>query len=207
MSESSLWLETLDLYGPTHVEGLVPGQAVELEKKMYEAALSSAKEGYRRLSDLKVTASRRTDYLAEMLKDDKQMTKIRSRLVTAQQRIEVVESRKKKQAQKKFAKQMKAAKIEKRKEQKLEERLAKPSTKDFGKDDALAGDAKAAKDARKAKFGKSAKKGNFKKGGGKGAKGGKPKFGGNPKFGGSKQSKISAGKGGKRQAMAGRRRK
>lgn len=116
MSESAQWLETLDLYGPIDMEGLSVEQSVELEKRMYQAALLSAKEGYRRLSDLKVAASRRTDYLAEMLKDDRQMTKIREHLVTAQQRIEIVESRKKKQAQRKFAKHMKAV----RKNQKTE---------------------------------------------------------------------------------------
>lgn len=194
MSEPSLWLETLDLYGPTHAEGLGPDQAVELEKKMYEAALLSVKEGYRRLSDLKVAASRRTDYLAEMLKDDRQMTKIRARLVTAQQRIEVVESRKKKQAQRKFAKQMKAAKIEKRKQEKLEDRLSKPSNKTIGKDDTTPAGSKAAKDARKAKFGKSSKKGSSKKHGK-----GKPT--------GPKHSRGPAGKSNKKQAASGRKRK
>jgi rRNA-processing protein EBP2 len=116
MSESALWLETLDLYGPIDVEGLSVEQSAEIEKRMYQAALISAKEGYKRLSELKVPASRRPDYLAEMLKDDRQMTKIRENLVVAQQRIEAVESRKKKQAQRKFAKQIKAV----RKNQKTE---------------------------------------------------------------------------------------
>jgi rRNA-processing protein EBP2 len=129
MSTSLQWIETLDLYGPTHAEGLKPDQSVELEKKMYEAALNSVKAGYQLLSQLKVPASRRPDYFAEMLKDDKQMTKIRSRLVTAQQRIEAVEERKKKQAQRKFSKQLRAAKIEKKKEFKTAEKISKLSEK------------------------------------------------------------------------------
>ena len=77
MSAPLQWIETLDLYGPTNADGLKPDQGAELEKAMYDAALISVKEGYRRLSQLKVPASRRPDYLAEMLKDDKQMTRIR----------------------------------------------------------------------------------------------------------------------------------
>ena len=118
------WIEHLDLYGESHFDDLKPDQAVELEKRMYEAALLSAKEGYRRLSAMKVPASRRPDYYAEMLKDDRQMTKIREKLVVAQQRIEAVETRKNKQAQRKFSKQLKAAKIEKRKLEKANEKAS-----------------------------------------------------------------------------------
>ena len=139
MSQSTVWLETLELNGSIDVEGLSPDQGVELEKRMYESALLSAKEGYRRLSELKVPASRRVDYLAEMLKDDRQMTKIRTKLVTAQQRIEVVESRKKKQAQRKFSKQLKAAKIEQRKQKKTEEKLSKTTSKAIDKRETLNG--------------------------------------------------------------------
>ena len=133
MSTQMQWIETLDLYGPTYIDGLKPEDSAELEKKMYEAAVISVKEGYRRLAALKVPASRRADYFAEMLKDDKQMTKIRTQLVTAQQRIEAVESRKKKQAQRKFSKQLRAAKIEKRKEEKISEKLSKPAMKSIDK--------------------------------------------------------------------------
>ena len=147
MSTSMQWIETLDLYGPTQCEGLKPEDSAELEKKMYEAALLSVKEGYRRLAALKVPASRRPDYYAEMLKDDRQMTKIRTQLVTAQQRIEAVEARKKKQAQRKFAKQLRAAKIEKKKQDKIAEKLAKPSMKSIDK--------KADRDDKNKKGGKS----------------------------------------------------
>ena len=133
MTASLQWIETLDLYGPTHVDGLNPDQSVELEKKMYEAALSSVKAGYLRLSQLKVPASRRPDYFAEMLKDDKQMTKVRSKLVVAQQKVDAVEARKKKQAQRKFAKQLRAAKIEKKKELKTAEKLSQTSAKTIDK--------------------------------------------------------------------------
>lgn len=127
------WIETLDLYGPSLVEGLKPDQSAEIEKKMYEAAVSSVKVGYHLLSQLKVPASRRSDYFAEMLKSDKQMSKIRARVVTAQLRVEAVESRKKKQAQRKFSKQLRAAKIEKKKEMKIEEKLSKTSAKSIAK--------------------------------------------------------------------------
>lgn len=140
MSDSMQWIETMDLNGPTNAEDLSPENPAELEKKMYEAALLSVKEGYRRLAILKVPASRRPDYYAEMLKDDKQMSKIRSQLVVAQQKIEAVESRKKKQAQRKFAKQMRAAKIEKKKQEKIAVKLAKPSMKTIDKKAAMDGD-------------------------------------------------------------------
>lgn len=123
------WIETLDLYGPTHAEGIKVDQGAELEKAMHDAALASVKEGYRRLSQLQVPASRRLDYFAEMLKTDKQMAKIRKSLVEVQQRIEAVEGRKKRQAQKKFSKQLKAAKIEKKKAEIIEKKNAKPMLK------------------------------------------------------------------------------
>ena len=167
MSESLQWIETLDLYGSLNADGITPDQSAELEKRMYEAASMSVKEGYRRLSLLKVPASRRPDYYAEMLKDDKQMTKIRTQLVVAQQRIEAVETRKKKQAQKKFSKQLKAAKIEKKKQKKVEEKMQKPVMKSIDKREALNSD----RDGKKKGF----KKGAFQKGskGPKGSKGSK----------------------------------
>jgi rRNA-processing protein EBP2 len=177
MTESVTWLETLDLYGPSNCDGLGPDQAVELEKRMYEAALLSSKEGYRRLSELKVPASRRLDYLAEMLKDDRTMTKIRANLVTAQQRIEAVESRKKKQAQRKFGKQLKAAKIEERKQKKLADKLSKPEHKPIEKEnqrrDTVKSKGGSKQRTSKFKFGnKNQQKGaGNKKGGFKGPKG------------------------------------
>lgn len=197
MSESLQWIETLDLYGPLNAEGITPDQSAELEKRMYEAASESVKEGYRRLSTLKVPASRRTDYYAEMLKDDKQMTKIRAQLVVAQQRIEAVEARKKKQAQKKFSKQLKAAKIEKKKQQKVEEKMHKPVMKSIDKKEALNSDRPGFK---KGGFKKnSSQKGGFKNGGFKKSsaqKGGKP-FGGKSKFSGSAKKGSKPMKGGK----------
>jgi rRNA-processing protein EBP2 len=172
MSTPLQWIETLDLYGPTNADGLKPDQASELEKRMYEAALASAKEGYRRLSILKVPASRRTDYFAEMLKDDKQMTKIRTQLVTVQQRIEAVETRKKKQAQRKFAKQLKAAKIEKKKEEKAESKMKKPTLKSADKKEFRSGGQKGFRGSTGAK--KSISKGGkpfSSKGKGSGGKG------------------------------------
>ncbi len=133
------WIETLDLYGPTHAEGLKVDQGAELEKAMHDAALASVKEGYRRLSLLQVPASRRLDYYAEMLKTDKQMAKIRKFLVEAQQRIEAVEGRKKRQAQKKFSKQLKAAKIEKKKADIVEKKSAKPMLKSSERKDMVGG--------------------------------------------------------------------
>ena len=197
MSESLQWIETLDLYGTLNAEGISPDQSAELEKRMYEAASESVKEGYRRLSVLKVPASRRTDYYAEMLKDDKQMTKIRAQLVVAQQRIEAVEARKKKQAQKKFSKQLKAAKIEKKKQQKVEEKMHKPVMKSIDKKEAL--------NSERPGFKKGGKKGGFKSGGfkknssQKGGKsfGGKSKFSGAAKKGGKPMKAGKPMKGGK----------
>jgi rRNA-processing protein EBP2 len=199
MTASMEWIETLDLYGPTLAYDIKPDQTIELEKKMYEAALLSAKEGYRRLSALKVPASRRTDYYAEMLKDDKQMTKIRTQLVTAQQRIEAVEARKKKQAHRKFSKQMKAAKIEKRKQEKINEKVAKDNMrKESAKKVTSHDDTGASKrgrgsirkgDSKRTKSGNQAKGSKFGK---------SMKFGGKPKGGFSKGGKGKGGRPGRR---------
>lgn len=169
------WIETLDLYGPTHTEGLKVEQGAELEKAMHDAALASVKEGYRRLSQLQVPASRRLDYYAEMLKTDKQMAKIRKFLVEAQQRIEAVEGRKKRQAQKKFSKQLKAAKIEKKKADIVEKKNAKPMLKSSDRKE-MAGGPEPRHKSSKGK-GKGKGKGGAKKAFGSKGRSTKPAFG------------------------------
>jgi rRNA-processing protein EBP2 len=166
------------------VEGLTPDQGVELEKAMHDAALESVKEGYRRLSQLQVPSSRRLDYYAEMLKTDRQMNKIRKGLVEVQQRIEAVEGRKKRQAQKKFSKQLKAVKIEKKKADMAERKNAKPMMKNSDRKEMTEGPA--GKDGKK-KFGNKSGKPEAKSG----------KFGGKPNKFSAKGGKTAGPKGGK----------
>jgi rRNA-processing protein EBP2 len=99
------WIETLVVSGTLeHAKMESKDDTVKLEKAMHDAALESVKEGYRRLSALNVPASRPADFLAEMLRADSTMAKVKERLTEEAAKIKAVETRKRVQAEKKFAK-------------------------------------------------------------------------------------------------------
>ena len=205
------WIETLALSGPLGVSSFSKSDdSVKLEKAMHDAALESVKEGYRRLAALNVPASRPDDFLAEMLRDDGTMAKVKSRLTEEAAKIKAVETRKRVQAEKKFAKKggNKVKKVIKKPQEdaaadykplpaKGEKRSAKhgaPAAKQGGDRQggvARQGGARQGGD-RQGKQGGS-KFGGSKQGGSKfgGSKQGASKFGGSKqgasKFGGSKQ--------------------
>merc|ERR1712114_54494 len=97
------------------------------EKSFYEATKRGVQESFRRLLVMKVPASRPNDFLAEMVKSDDQMLKIRLKITDESKRISAVEERKRQQANKKFNKQVHV----KRKEERAKEK--KETLKDIAK--------------------------------------------------------------------------
>jgi len=106
------WVDTLCIDGWKEVPKNVKAKdGVKLEAAFMELAMDAVKESYRRLRVMKVPASRPTDFYAEMMRTDSQMFKVRARASEEQRRIQVVESRKKNQNSKKFAKEVRSKRI------------------------------------------------------------------------------------------------
>ncbi|KAF4755942.1 putative rRNA-processing protein EBP2, partial [Perkinsus olseni] len=117
------WIETLALTStqePISEKGFKPDDRVEIEKAMYSQAQESVTEAFRRFAAMGIEANRPDDFYAEMLKTDQQMGKIRENLADQQKRIEIVEERKRRQAEKKFGKKMQVAAAQARAAQKRE---------------------------------------------------------------------------------------
>ena len=96
------WIETLTLTSDLTLRSIE--DTVKLEKAFHDASLLAVKEGYRRLAALHVPAVRPSDFLAETLRDDRTMQKVKQRLADEASRIKAVEDRKRVQAEKKFTK-------------------------------------------------------------------------------------------------------
>uniref|UniRef100_A0A7S1FAY9 rRNA-processing protein EBP2 n=1 Tax=Noctiluca scintillans TaxID=2966 RepID=A0A7S1FAY9_NOCSC len=113
------WVDTLAIDSQREMsKGVSVKDGVKLEALFVEIAGESVQEAYRRLRVMQVPCSRPPDFYAEMLRDDKQMYKVRARAAEETRRITIVEDRKKSQAGKKFAKKAKAQKQEARAEEK-----------------------------------------------------------------------------------------
>jgi rRNA-processing protein EBP2 len=110
------WSETFALTTPEIRD--FGDEDVAREKAFHDATHEAVKEGYRRLKSLGIPASRPGDFLAEMLKTDSQMFKVRAHLAEADKRIKKFEDRKQKQLDKKFNKKSQVAKKKKKDEQK-----------------------------------------------------------------------------------------
>jgi len=107
------WVDTLSIDGwRTVAKDIKAKDGVKLEGAFIDLANDAVKEAYRRLKVMKVPSSRPTDFYAEMLRTDQQMFKVRERAVEEQRRIKIVETRKKAQSAKKFAKSVKVKKLE-----------------------------------------------------------------------------------------------
>jgi len=113
------WVDTLAIEGPHGMpKGVKAKDGVKLESTFLGIASEAVKEAYRRLRVMKIPCSRPSDFYAEMLKTDKQMFRVRQLAAEEQRRMKIVEDRRKSQAAKKFAKNAKSKKNERRAEEK-----------------------------------------------------------------------------------------
>jgi len=107
------WVDTLCIDGWKEMpKGVKSKDGVKLESAFLDLAGDAVKEAYRRLKVMKVPCSRPTDFYAEMLRTDSQMFRVRERAAEEQRRIKIVENRKKSQAAKKFAKNVRTKRIQ-----------------------------------------------------------------------------------------------
>ncbi|KAF0983765.1 hypothetical protein FDP41_007680 [Naegleria fowleri] len=105
------WIHTLQLnsYTPLKVEN--PEDDIDRELQFYNQAITSAKDGFKRLHSLGIKVHRPDDYFAEMVKSDEHMAKIRNKLVQSRKIIEEREKRRQRKEQQKIGKQLKAERL------------------------------------------------------------------------------------------------
>ncbi|GAU88168.1 hypothetical protein RvY_00914 [Ramazzottius varieornatus] len=88
------------------------------ELRFYRQAQGAVLEALPRLHALRIPTRRPEDYFAEMAKSDEHMKKIREKLITKQQQMELSEKAKKLREQKKYSKQVQQEVLKKRLEEK-----------------------------------------------------------------------------------------
>ncbi|KAG2393642.1 hypothetical protein C9374_007173 [Naegleria lovaniensis] len=105
------WIHTLQLnsYTPLKVDN--PEDDIDRELQFYNQAITSAKDGFKRLHSLGIKVHRPDDYFAEMVKSDEHMAKIRNKLVQSRKVIEEREKRRQRKEQQKIGKQLKAERL------------------------------------------------------------------------------------------------
>ena len=115
------FVEHLSLIGGKEVE-LPESEKIheDLRRELvfYNTTLTDAKEGVKRLIQSKVKIGRPDDFFAEMYKTDKQMARIKSKMVAQQQRIKEFSEKRQKQDNKKFEKSIRHFKMQEKHAQK-----------------------------------------------------------------------------------------
>ncbi|KAK6589036.1 EBNA1 binding 2 nucleolar p40 [Cryptosporidium xiaoi] len=91
--------------------------SIARESYFYENTLRNVKNGCKILTSMNINWNRPDDMLAEMLKTDQQMKKIKLDLLKQEQKIKAVELKKQKYVEKKFTKKIQ---VEKKKQRKQE---------------------------------------------------------------------------------------
>lgn len=84
------------------------------EFRMYNSTRDNVMKGMEILVQSNIPISRPTDFLAEMLKSDEHMRKVKKRLLQQQQKMDKFEEKKTKQENKKFHKALKRFTMDKR---------------------------------------------------------------------------------------------
>lgn len=116
--EKNMWTEGLVITSaqPTAVEDVE--NDIERELAFYRQALDAAFEGIQRFESEGLSWKRPDDYLAEMVKSDAHMLKVKEQLVHETQVIEEAEQRRKERENKKYSKQVAAERRKDRAQQK-----------------------------------------------------------------------------------------
>lgn len=103
--KSPHWIETMSLTGKIEIpEDLDVDDDIKRELIFYNIMHKNTIQGILKLKEAHVKLNRPGDFFAEMLKSDDQMTRIRRKLITEQQRIKKFEDKKQKLQNVKFAK-------------------------------------------------------------------------------------------------------
>jgi len=103
---SSPWIERLEVVSSDPIDVENVHDDFQRELTIFEATLKGVKEAQAKLDRLNFPHRRPDDFLAEMIKTDDHMKKVRVRLLQEKQRIEEFEEKKKQKEMKKFGKQV-----------------------------------------------------------------------------------------------------
>jgi len=95
------WIETMAVVSHVAMPELDSNDDVKREKEFHDICLQNTIEGLRRLKMMGVPFTRPDDFMAEMFKDDRQMTRVRAKIADEQARVRAVDLRKKAQEAKK----------------------------------------------------------------------------------------------------------
>lgn len=169
------WVDTLAIDNLYSIDKKVKmKEGVKLESEFMRTALKTTSEAFRRLQVMKIPCNRPMDFMAEMFRADSTMYKVKQLAAEETRRIKIVENRKRGQAEKKMAKQvraerLKAKAVEKNKTLNSIDKWKADSKKNNvdkdGLDKAIAGKYDARKKSknqeRDAKFGKGGRKTRF----------------------------------------------
>eukprot|EP00698_Gefionella_okellyi_P019549 TRINITY_DN59_c0_g1_i1.p1 TRINITY_DN59_c0_g1~~TRINITY_DN59_c0_g1_i1.p1 ORF type:complete len:304 (+),score=66.39 TRINITY_DN59_c0_g1_i1:27-938(+) len=120
------WIETMLLSSKKNLDDIDFADDLKRETAMYTLTLEAVKDGIERLSKIPNFKWRRPDgtraddapFLAEMVKTDTHMAKVKGRLMGEQKRIKESEEKRHARTQKKYGKQMQAEQHQERMKQK-----------------------------------------------------------------------------------------
>eukprot|EP00753_Platysulcus_tardus_P020769 PLAT8395.1.p1 GENE.PLAT8395.1~~PLAT8395.1.p1 ORF type:complete len:398 (+),score=164.97 PLAT8395.1:1425-2618(+) len=121
MKQDKSFVDTLCITGlPLELEESKAQDNLARELAFYTQSLEAARLGRRRLEKAGVPYRRPDDYFAEMVKTDKQMARVKQKLVLETRKIAAVEARKRKREEKKFMKQVQSESVKQRAAEKRE---------------------------------------------------------------------------------------
>jgi rRNA-processing protein EBP2 len=106
--EDAPFVETLILTATQPLIAPSDNDDLKREVGFYDLALTLAREGRNKLTELGEPVRRPKDFFCEMVKSDQHMARVKESLVVQQKKISAVEKRKAEKAQKKYAKQVQA---------------------------------------------------------------------------------------------------
>ena len=106
---SNLWLERMTVISNNHVDpSLNLNDDIKRELIFYNLSIENAIQGINKLRENGQKINRPDDFLAEMLKTDKQMQNVKKDIISNQDRIKKFQLREQKMLNKKFNKKMKS---------------------------------------------------------------------------------------------------
>ena len=114
------WIETLTVISNKPLAEFSPEDDLAREAEFYKSTLVGVKQALQMLDQANTPYKRPADYLAEMMKTDEHMAKIKSKLIAEKSRMNAVVERKLKVENKKFMKQTRAKVLEERSKSKRE---------------------------------------------------------------------------------------
>ena len=114
------WVETFTIPTPAPLSIPDPHDDLHRESQFYSATQAAVLSGLRLLQEHHIPYLRPSDFYAEMVKPDVHMARVKDALIREQSRMQAVESRKKEQTQRKFAKQVQTSKLQDKQREKRE---------------------------------------------------------------------------------------